>query len=419
MGASAYMRPRASRGRNESGAVLVTTLLTILLLTAMGNVVLNTSIIETMMSRNYRSAIDALYVAEAGLQHGIGVLNSPGGAVDGFDDEIGTTIASDTDFAGGSYTVTVADNDDGDSDTNVDSDNTIVLTAIGTVADGSRTIRAVVFRAPYTTPGAVVINGDLTMGGDATISGAGGSIHTNGNLIISGTPTVSQNVSASGTVSGNTGGVAGTVTSGAATQDIPLITPSDYQIYAEYSLQSDGKVKRMSDLTIVHDVNVDGPWNNWTHSVPNWTMSGASSIDDAMLYIEGNVTVSSNPASWSTALVATGSIELSGQPILTNYKDASDPVGIQNLLFVAGTDLKINGNASQTLAGVIGAGEQLQISGDPTLSGTIIIGNTGSASGLVTANDITGEASITYSGGLDVPFGGTTGKIRSWLEVTS
>ena len=411
MGNSACRRPRASFARNESGAVLVTTLLTILLLTAMGNVVMNTSIIETMMSNNYRTAAKALYIAEAGLQHGIGVLNSTGGAVDGFDDEIGTTIASDTDFAGGSYTVTVADNDDGDFNTNVDSDDTIVLTAIGINSGGRRTIVSVVFRTTYTGQSAFTTNGNLTISGNPTISGTNGSVHSNGDLAITGTPTISQGASATGT---GTGGA----TSGADAQFVPTIIVSDYESYADYKLQSDGLVKIMATSAIENPADTGGKWNGWDFSAPKWTFSGSSTID-GMFYIDGDAVISSSPNNWTTTFVATGYIEISGTPEILNYKDSNDPVGVQNLLFVAGTDLKINGNASQSFEGVMAAKEQLQVSGNPALNGAIIVEDASATSGLVTTTEISGSMSITYTGGLVTSFNGNMVSIRSWREVTS
>ncbi len=135
-----------------------------------------------------------------------------------------------------------------------------------------------------------------------------------------------------------------------------------------------------------------------------------------MLYLEGDVTVSSNDPTWETTLVATGSIELSGNFGMTNYQNASHPQGVQNLLLVAGLDLKINGNPNQTWGeGVMVAGEQIQVSGNPTLQGGLIASDVSNTSTTVEDNEISGTLELNCDNLL--PGGGAGTKVVAWQDV--
>ena len=171
---------------------------------------------------------------------------------------------------------------------------------------------------------------------------------------------------------------------------------------------------------MIADANSD-PWNGWQYSSGKWDLSENQTIN-GMLYIEGDAVVSGNPGetgpTWQTTLLATGSIEVSGNPVIANYKDSLDPVGVQNLLLVAGKDLKINGNANQTYEGIIAVREQFYISGNPTIVGAIIVNGSGSQSGLISENKLSGNFNLTYGCGLETPWVGDGSlKRTSWRLV--
>ena len=226
------------------GAILMSTLVLITVLAVLGATAITTTTTETKISGHFLTATQAFFVAEAGIQHTVGILNNPGGASNGFNDELTTSggVMLNT-FAlnGGAYTVTVTDNND-DADLNTDSDNTIVLTSLGTQSGARQTTQVVVTRAPIQLKG-LITQDNLQIPGDAVVSGSCGNVHSNSNMVISGNPTIDQNCSASGTVTvSGSPTVNGTMTDGAPEVPIPLIDPAAHAGYADYQLRADGIV---------------------------------------------------------------------------------------------------------------------------------------------------------------------------------
>ncbi len=110
-------------------------------------VALTTMSLQSRISGNYLATAQSFYLAEAGHQHAIGILNAPGGgACDGFDDELtsnGGVMLDDIPFNGGSYTVSAIDNND-DGNPNDDSDDTIILTSDGKMGRSSSAVEVVI-----------------------------------------------------------------------------------------------------------------------------------------------------------------------------------------------------------------------------------------------------------------------------------
>lgn len=124
---------------NERGVVLVTALMVMALLTVGGIAALNTSDTELQISGNQRVASQAFYLAEAGVQHAVGVFKKDGLAT------LKTTNFSNKALGGGSYSVTVTDQSSG-------SEDKFLLTSSGTSSGVSRTIEAVFSRAKAVIP---------------------------------------------------------------------------------------------------------------------------------------------------------------------------------------------------------------------------------------------------------------------------
>jgi hypothetical protein len=122
--------------------------------------------------------------------------------------------------------------------------------------------------------------------------------------------------------------------------------------------------------------------------------------------------MSGNPGSAalpiSCSIIATGSIDISGNPDLK--PDAPE------IMFVAGGDLKITGGLTLpfNVEGMFLVHEQLFIAGNPDLNGQIIVENSPSVSSLVTTNEISGNPTITYNG--LVGSGGVL-NVTGWREM--
>ena len=138
-----------------------------------------------------------------------------------------------------------------------------------------------------------------------------------------------------------------------------------------------------------------------------------------MIYVEGNAVITGNPGEattpWNVSLITEGSIEITGN---VNAQTNSAGPATDNLLFVAGGDIKVNGNSSQFLQGILAAHEQVDISGTPNLTGTIVAEDAINNSTYATENIISGNMNINYNG-LSTPF--NTGVVvvdsLSWQQI--
>lgn len=287
------------------------------------------------------------------------------------------------------------------------------------------TVRAVLSAlAPFAADDAMITEERLVISGNPTLPGTVTSVHTNGALKISGnglTPPVG-----SGTATGVVEECKPTASTCQANQpmkEIPTIIPAQFKAYADYLLLADGRVYN-SVGTVLADTSSGTPWNGWKRastSPVKWVHDIGTAGPNGMYFVEGDVTMSGNPGTaaspWLITLLAVGHIEVSGNPILADHRNAAHPIGVQNLFMVAGTDLKFNGNGSVQIEGIMAANDQVQISGDPTLRGVVIANGASSADGLITENQLNGNAMLIYNGGLATPWGGGSPRRETWRVV--
>lgn len=136
---------------NERGVVLVTALMVMALLTVMGISAMNTSDTELKITGNQRVASQAFYLAEAGIQHAVGVFKK-----DGLATLKTPNLLTDKALGSGIYSVTVLDQSSG-------SEERFLLTSTGTGSGVTKTIEAVFSQAKVVIPpldGAFGIYGD-------------------------------------------------------------------------------------------------------------------------------------------------------------------------------------------------------------------------------------------------------------------
>jgi len=394
---------------------------------------------EFNRSQNFKESRQAFFIAEAGLEHAKALTEASSlraalagpddlvTAISGItadDDDNGTfgigtqvtrpdgNLYDEVALNGNTYYIRAYDNDDGNA--NFDIDNIIILHSVGIVDGTTTTVEAEVYNPPGIPVSAVTTNGNLTISGNPGITGNCGSVHSNDDLTLSGSPDVAQNATATGTyVPGGT--VGGTGAGGQSAILIPLLDPTDFEFYADYTLASDGNVYDASGVFVS-----SSPWNGWTYSSPKWQKAGNTAFD-ASLYVEGDVKIVGNAGSpgtpWYITIVATGYIQLSGGSTIANKKNPADPVDIQNLFFVAGTDVKYTGNATQTIDGLIYAADQLKLLGNPTINGAALAYNATTVESLVTSNTISGSVILNYGCGLTIPSGSVDIEVISWNEI--
>jgi Tfp pilus assembly protein PilX len=401
------MKEHVLASRKEKGAAMVVGLLMITVLSIVGVNGAKEIVVQQRMANNYRFAIEAMNNAEAGITSAISQLNNNELGKNGFDDELDPNGDGDTSDAlvitlndpnsNMSYVVLLVDDDDGDGNLAVDSNNIIRLVSQGISDIGStRTLDVRIEANLGAGPGVSIEKAIL----------AAESITFSGNSAYGGDPM---------------GG--GTVQSNADVAEIPRIDPSDFEEYADYIFKSNGKIYNADGVMVGTN-----EYGNWKFGGDKWTTEGDDNVLGGMLYFQGeygNVNVGSNPGTgadpWVVSILADGYIEISGNPTIDNHMDPDDPPSVQAILFMSGTDVKINGNPGQTFTGLIAAHEQFSVSGNPELQAAIIAEGAASTSDLVVQNEVSGDMSLCYDGDFTIPGSENTGdgtaRIISWRDV--
>ncbi len=385
---------------------------------------------STRVSYNREEAARAMMLAEAGASHAVAVLRSDLQGV-GYDNllkgsdnadstsddglivgyGLATNLEIRVSYGGGTYSVQIIDDpaatEDGDplNDTN----SRVVVRCTGISRTGAvATIDAIVGGNSISLP-AIASNGDLNISGNPEIgAGACGSVHANGDLDVNGNPDIQGTATATGSASGN--GTQG----GHPAVEIPDYAYSDFcNSSADYILQSDGYVLRVSDMTLHNATsNEKFGWKRASDSPVLWDQD--DDPEDGVFCIEGNAKVGGNPDGMSVSLIASGSLEISGNP------DFDAPAHPDGLLFYAGGDLKVNGNPGTNYQGLVYARSQCETSGNPTVLGSLLCLDEPNAPGtidLISENKINGNPTFTYDcGGMASSAPGPR-RYTSWYPV--
>jgi hypothetical protein len=329
---------------------------------------------------------------------------------------------------------------------------------------GARHVRVVRIEydfASTTFDTAILTDGDFTISGSPTVSGAQGSLHANGDLTTGGSPSFSGYAAAAGTASANiTNYTADDANSGGGrpARAVPTVNPRDHFPLAEYLLCKDGSVRAgpaylgagttadpaaptCSTGTILHANATSNPYLGWKKTGDDasagakWDYSSDTPYTGVFYIQEGSATVSGNAgtlaAPWTATIIAEataaaghapnhcsthkgGDIVIGGNPTITRSPRAHP------LSLVAGRDLSLSGNPGTPSAeALFAAHEQLKISGDPDIYGAIVVNDScDSASSAVADSDteISGNPQITFNGTFGNPFANTV-RITRWQEL--
>ena len=401
---------------------------------------------------NREDAARALNLAEAGVAHALGLLRGPLQATTLTNLLQGSDFTPDTgdDFLligyglpvanmipaegiameGGTYFVTLIDDPahpgENDGDPVSDSNGRIIARCTGvTDTEASASINVVI--GAVSLP-AIGTNGSLMLNGNPNILGACGGAHANQVVIVSGTPTVQTQVSASQQVQvsgqiNQAGGGTSTPLSNQPPIQIPDLDPMDYCDTSDFILRANGYFVTVEPSRDSVDAN-SNPVNGWTMGSSNpvvWNLSGNSTAPGSYC-IEGNVVISGNPSGpgqgqnrtpLPLSVFASGSVQYSGNPTLT----AAHPSGA---LIMANGDVSISGNPSggaDSYNGLIYAQSQCQLNGNPVIGGQILCFDDPDPLGsnnFVNQNGMSGNPTIRYDcGGMSVGMR----MILSWYQA--
>lgn len=280
---------------------------------------------------------------------------------------------------------------------------------------------------------AILVDGDLAIGGNIGVRGLEGNVHANGNLSITGAAAaVDGDATATGTFTYNQNWHAGGAQGGGRDAiTVPDVSAATYANYADYILTSAGTItygpSHPDVVAGIQTVNATCTCSGsgWTTSGGNWMVSG-STVISGTFYVQGNVTISGNPgkkgAEVALSLITEGSISISGTP---KFKPENDAL----IQFVTNGDLTISGNVvlddPTSVEGQIFVREQLEISGNPEFQGRIMVANEANgAYSQISTNTISGNPKLTYNGTLAaIPTTTTlvgpttyTNNVRGWME---
>lgn len=372
----------AADASRERGAALLTAVFALLLLTLLGLSLTHLSLTALNVSNNDRESTEAFYIAEAGIEHAIALINAAGPgsyasiATRGNLSETPSATHADRipvagcNIGGGTYTVTVA---------NGGVAGRLRVTSTGTGRNNSNAVIEAVVGAE--TSVALVANGNVKLGGSLEIKGAGGVLHANGNLANSGSVRAQQHFSASGTLTNSGLMYTGTppnyndnpkdLRQNQPSMPAPTITPATIALQADYILRSNGQLV-VKDTGVIYTPTNTLKWNGWGWSSSSgWshdmsgTLNGTYYAQGGSIKWSGSVGSSGAPA--QITLIADGSIQLGGTSHLTP--------DIPGYLVIAGTDLKLPGTTTTYGGGTLYAGHQFDSGGTTNINGQVVVAN--------------------------------------------
>jgi hypothetical protein len=307
---------------NESGISLVLVLVLISILLLVGGLAIRKATMDLKTSGNYLKSTKVFYIAESGIERARAELASlsTNDALAGPDRKTGTNWDADNGtlsfglhvaFGGGWYNVTLSDNNDGDGNVWHDTDGVIIIRSAGILPDSSRRTIEVTYKVTpeqHTDPAynyALLVGGNISWSGSGSCNVGTDSIHSNGELSMTGSSNLTGNVSSSvkisksgsTTITGNASAPqfsengSGQITGIKTIGPVPQVTIPDIDLTPYYNqASSNGKV---------------------TSGNVSWSGSRDTVIPGGVLYVNGNFSVSGS-MSVTGCIIATGTINISG-----------------------------------------------------------------------------------------------------------
>jgi hypothetical protein len=320
-----------------------------------------------------------------------------------------------------------------------------------------RIIRAAFDYAPFVPSTAILTDGNLQIGGSATVTGAGGSVHANGDVIYGGSPSVSGYVSAAGSCTGcNSPTIGDPANSGGGkpAREVPLINPRENYVMSEYDLCPNGEIRTGPSYSLGdHPPNASGvpcggtpiphagEWFGWNYMDVDqsgqlkghqWKYESQTPYHGVYYIYQGSAEIAGNPGTpttpWKVTIFSEASAtgdepghcpHVGGDIDMQGGGDVKPSPKAQPLHLIAGRDLLMNGTPGNRWEGVYAAHEQFKLSGNVEMNGVIIANDycdTPKSPASQNIINVGGSAKINYDGGLEVPLGR---RIRTthWNEI--
>lgn len=324
-----------------------------------------------------------------------------------------------------------AEGNSGTADPLGDHNKRVVVRSVGIGANGARTvIDAVVGFTPYP---ALLTQGQLSLGGSSVVSGQYGSVHTNSNLSLGGSTSIAQSATASGTLTESGSDYVGGFKAGnQPTLFVPDIKPVPA---AGDTLQPPNFFISKADLVLLKSADLaeayallglgappskpanwegwidrsdnslhDGMPTGWTTTSGTWRLDETTATNNKTYFVYGDVKITGG--TYNISIIATGHFDVSGNPVFNPYLTGAraldltplqPPFARIDLLFLAGTDFKMNGTSGCSLNGVIYAGEQVDLRGNANFEGQIVAKDRSATDSFVTSNAVSGNFTLNFN----------------------
>jgi hypothetical protein len=355
-----------SNNANEKGIVLVGTIALTALLAVFGTIGIVTTTTEIIISKNYKTSVQARYVSEAGIHRTIGMLNSNPAWIAGINPAINAFLG-DNSFGNGTYDVKVFEDDP--------TPGKVRILTTGDVNGSSSTFEAIVTPDKYgildyatfdcgnldlkvsennvitgdvfvngtldlAESGIQLITGDVYATGDIVIKGASsitGNAFANGNIDVESSAilNIDGNATAGGTVDGLVGWeskVSGTVSNGVS--PAPVINRCGGTNLADITITSE-------DIQTFRD--------NYDYTFVNYEYTTSDNFT-GIIYVSGDFELTTDSTySDNVVIVVDGSVDITGS--LTRH--ASAPVGSSVVFIVPNGDFKVKGGGNVVIDGTV------------------------------------------------------------------
>ena len=428
----------------ERGAVLVMALLIALIVTLLGMSLATFGNQSLTSAKDERQADDALVAADAGLTHAKSILSASvfdffttllivGDGIACTGDEFSAAPAGILSYppaadlipaAGrtigtGRYQVFVCDDHvdetaglPPDVNPNVDTNRRVKVRSVGTGVNGSTV--TLEMRVDLIDMPALVVEGNLAIGGSQTYMGAAGAVYASGDLDLNGGPCAEQYFAAGGSIFNATNAHGGGTCTGPPDLrpdweplQLPTITPSQFTTIATYLLGSDGRVRNQAGVVL--GIN---NWNGWNWTPGQMMWRGSSTILPGTYYAQGsNINIQGSPpvapGFMPLTLISDGWIDITGSPRMVPAIPGPPAISM-----VAGTDIRISGSAGNPFTGLHYGLHQVEFGGTPAMTGQVIARNSGDgpyplvgagsnliAQGAGGTMQFNGNVALTYAGG--------------------
>jgi hypothetical protein len=347
-----YIMKAPTYHKNEHGVALVISLMFLAILGMLGTTAYVMTSTDLKIGRNYKQHSQTFYNANGGVQYVIATIEN--------DLKNGTTVANGTTnilptTIGPSNSTSFTAASPSGFNLEIPLDITMVSTSPDTFSftstsqdpnDGSKAVIDILFRRADHDPAfdvGIISEGDLTISGNPTIDGG---IHSNGSLTQnSGGGTVIGSISAVGSATGGSCGTGCTLTPGADRIDVPLITADEF---------SDWRTKAQT------------PPNIYCSGTCTYSDPGAGNI----YFADGDITFANNlstSAESDVTIIATGDILVSGSSV----KNLDGNIG---LAIIAGGDILFNGGGGAELNATFWCNGDYTHNGSGTVVGSIVAG---------------------------------------------